>query len=76
MGGLDALRRTDMMQVGVSLAPDIGQGDLRDGGKAARLLPLVVGDHARPVRILLRPGDTVALLHGEDQIDRLGHCQQ
>ena len=70
------MRRTDMVQVSVSLAPDIGQGDLRDGGQAERLLPLVVGDHARTARILLRPGDTVALLHGEDQIDRLGDCQQ
>ena len=28
----------DMVQAGVSLTADIGQGDLRDGGKAERLL--------------------------------------
>ena len=76
-GRFNAWRRTDMVQVGVRLAPDVGQGDLRDGGKAERLLPLVVRDDARTARILLCPGDTVALLDGEDQInDRLGDCQQ
>ena len=68
------MRLTDVVEVGVRLPADIGQSDLRDGGKPERLLPLVVCEHVRTASILLRPVDPIALLHGEDEIDRLGGC--